>query len=99
MILWVRNAGRAQQGGSAGLAWASSRHGGPRVVRILPQHKVLRGTKAEDAHLSRSTLEEEVGRVTPTVFCWSKPVSGVSPESRGRETDPQLLQEGKAKDL
>lgn len=97
MIRWVRNAGRAQPGSSVGLPWASSQHGGPRVVRILPQPRLLRGTEVEAAHLLRSTLEEEMGKATSSVFCRSKAVTEASQESRGGEVDPQIFMGGEAK--
>lgn len=40
-----------------------------------------------------------MGRVASIVFCWSKPVTGASPESRGMEIDPQLLRGEEAKDV
>lgn len=42
-------------------------------------------------------MTEEMGRVASVVFCWSKPVTGASPEPKGRGNGPPTLNRRKGK--
>ena len=77
------------------MAWWSQGSQNSSTVRASNRHK------SGSCISLKVHLEEEMGKVTLTVFCWSKAITGVSLRSSGGEVDPTTLhrKRGKAYEL